>query len=169
MTAGALIFLEIHRRLTVPLQVGRGGIREGAALALLDGCRRGSPLCLAPLSAQPRDDCRAVQHEDLALLLTLTADRLAETAVAAESRVNVTKGADEAGPSRSWRSSESSSRISMSRPRACANGSTVWMQRRAGLESSRVTSYSTSSSTNSSAWRRPRSSSGRRWSSPSHS
>jgi exopolyphosphatase / guanosine-5'-triphosphate,3'-diphosphate pyrophosphatase len=35
MTAGALIFLEIHRRLTVPLQVGRGGIREGAALALL--------------------------------------------------------------------------------------------------------------------------------------
>ncbi|MGZ8794909.1 MAG: Ppx/GppA phosphatase family protein [Gaiellaceae bacterium] len=35
MTAGALIFLEVHRRLTVPLQVGRGGIREGAALALL--------------------------------------------------------------------------------------------------------------------------------------
>jgi exopolyphosphatase/guanosine-5'-triphosphate,3'-diphosphate pyrophosphatase len=35
MTAGALIFLEIHRRLTVPLQVGRGGVREGAALALL--------------------------------------------------------------------------------------------------------------------------------------
>lgn len=35
MTAGALIFLEIHRRLKVPLQVGRGGVREGAALALL--------------------------------------------------------------------------------------------------------------------------------------
>jgi exopolyphosphatase/guanosine-5'-triphosphate,3'-diphosphate pyrophosphatase len=35
MTAGALIFLEIHRRLTVPLQVGRGGVREGGALALL--------------------------------------------------------------------------------------------------------------------------------------
>jgi exopolyphosphatase/guanosine-5'-triphosphate,3'-diphosphate pyrophosphatase len=35
MTAGALIFLELHRRLTVPLQVGRGGVREGAALALL--------------------------------------------------------------------------------------------------------------------------------------
>ncbi len=35
MTAGALILLEIHRRLTVPLQVGRGGVREGAALALL--------------------------------------------------------------------------------------------------------------------------------------
>jgi exopolyphosphatase/guanosine-5'-triphosphate,3'-diphosphate pyrophosphatase len=36
MAAGALIFLEIHRRLTVPLQVGRGGIREGAGLALLE-------------------------------------------------------------------------------------------------------------------------------------
>ena len=36
MAAGALIFLEIHRRLAVPLQVGRGGIREGAALALLE-------------------------------------------------------------------------------------------------------------------------------------
>jgi exopolyphosphatase / guanosine-5'-triphosphate,3'-diphosphate pyrophosphatase len=35
MTAGALIFLEIYRRLKVPLQVGRGGVREGAALALL--------------------------------------------------------------------------------------------------------------------------------------
>jgi len=35
MTAGALIFLEIHRMLKVPLQVGRGGVREGAALALL--------------------------------------------------------------------------------------------------------------------------------------
>jgi exopolyphosphatase/guanosine-5'-triphosphate,3'-diphosphate pyrophosphatase len=35
MTAGALIFLELHRRLRVPLQVGRGGLREGAALALL--------------------------------------------------------------------------------------------------------------------------------------
>jgi exopolyphosphatase / guanosine-5'-triphosphate,3'-diphosphate pyrophosphatase len=37
MGAGALILLEIHRRLTVPLQVGRGGVREGAALALLEG------------------------------------------------------------------------------------------------------------------------------------
>jgi exopolyphosphatase/pppGpp-phosphohydrolase len=36
MAAGALIFLEIHRKLSVPLQVGRGGIREGAALALLE-------------------------------------------------------------------------------------------------------------------------------------
>jgi exopolyphosphatase/guanosine-5'-triphosphate,3'-diphosphate pyrophosphatase len=36
MAAGALILLEIHRRLTVPLQVGRGGVREGAALALLE-------------------------------------------------------------------------------------------------------------------------------------
>jgi exopolyphosphatase / guanosine-5'-triphosphate,3'-diphosphate pyrophosphatase len=35
MTAGALIFLEIQRRLRVPLRVGRGGVREGAALALL--------------------------------------------------------------------------------------------------------------------------------------
>jgi exopolyphosphatase/guanosine-5'-triphosphate,3'-diphosphate pyrophosphatase len=35
MTAGALIFLELHRMLKVPLQVGRGGVREGAALALL--------------------------------------------------------------------------------------------------------------------------------------
>jgi exopolyphosphatase/guanosine-5'-triphosphate,3'-diphosphate pyrophosphatase len=36
MTAGALIFLEVQRRLGVPLQVGRGGLREGAALALLE-------------------------------------------------------------------------------------------------------------------------------------
>ena len=36
MAAGALILLEIHRRLVVPLQVGRGGVREGAALALLE-------------------------------------------------------------------------------------------------------------------------------------
>jgi exopolyphosphatase/guanosine-5'-triphosphate,3'-diphosphate pyrophosphatase len=36
MTAGALIFVEVQRRLGVPLQVGRGGIREGAALSLLD-------------------------------------------------------------------------------------------------------------------------------------
>jgi exopolyphosphatase / guanosine-5'-triphosphate,3'-diphosphate pyrophosphatase len=35
MTAGALIFLEIQRRLSVPLQVGRGGLREGAALELI--------------------------------------------------------------------------------------------------------------------------------------
>lgn len=35
MTAGALIFIEVQRRLGVPLQVGRGGLREGAALALL--------------------------------------------------------------------------------------------------------------------------------------
>jgi exopolyphosphatase/guanosine-5'-triphosphate,3'-diphosphate pyrophosphatase len=35
MTAGALVFLELERRLSVRLQVGRGGIREGAALALL--------------------------------------------------------------------------------------------------------------------------------------
>jgi exopolyphosphatase / guanosine-5'-triphosphate,3'-diphosphate pyrophosphatase len=35
MIAGALIFLEIHHRLKVPLQVGRGGVREGAALTLL--------------------------------------------------------------------------------------------------------------------------------------
>ena len=35
MTAGALIFLQVHRKLKVPLQVGRGGVREGAALALL--------------------------------------------------------------------------------------------------------------------------------------
>jgi exopolyphosphatase/guanosine-5'-triphosphate,3'-diphosphate pyrophosphatase len=36
MAAGAIILLEIHRRLAVPLQVGRGGVREGAALALLE-------------------------------------------------------------------------------------------------------------------------------------
>ncbi len=36
MTAGALIFLEAQRRLGVPLQVGRGGLREGAALVLLE-------------------------------------------------------------------------------------------------------------------------------------
>jgi exopolyphosphatase / guanosine-5'-triphosphate,3'-diphosphate pyrophosphatase len=35
ITAGALIFLEVQRRLGVPLQVGRSGLREGAALALL--------------------------------------------------------------------------------------------------------------------------------------
>ncbi len=35
MTAGALIFLEIQRRLDSGLEVGRRGLREGAALALL--------------------------------------------------------------------------------------------------------------------------------------
>jgi exopolyphosphatase/guanosine-5'-triphosphate,3'-diphosphate pyrophosphatase len=34
--AGALILAEIQRRLSVPLEVGRGGLREGAALQLLD-------------------------------------------------------------------------------------------------------------------------------------
>jgi exopolyphosphatase / guanosine-5'-triphosphate,3'-diphosphate pyrophosphatase len=34
--AGALILGEIQRRLSVPLEVGRGGLREGAALMLLD-------------------------------------------------------------------------------------------------------------------------------------
>jgi exopolyphosphatase / guanosine-5'-triphosphate,3'-diphosphate pyrophosphatase len=36
ITAGALILAEIQHRLSVPLQIGRGGIREGAALMLLD-------------------------------------------------------------------------------------------------------------------------------------
>ena len=36
ITAGALILAEIQRRLNVPLEVGRGGLREGAALMLLD-------------------------------------------------------------------------------------------------------------------------------------
>jgi exopolyphosphatase / guanosine-5'-triphosphate,3'-diphosphate pyrophosphatase len=36
ITAGALILAEIQRRLDVTLEVGRGGIREGAALELLD-------------------------------------------------------------------------------------------------------------------------------------
>ncbi|HKC22561.1 MAG TPA: hypothetical protein VKB64_08630 [Gaiellaceae bacterium] len=36
ITAGALILGEIQRRLTVPLEIGRGGLREGAALQLLD-------------------------------------------------------------------------------------------------------------------------------------
>jgi exopolyphosphatase / guanosine-5'-triphosphate,3'-diphosphate pyrophosphatase len=36
VTAGALILTEIQRWLRVPLEVGRGGIREGAALMLLD-------------------------------------------------------------------------------------------------------------------------------------
>ncbi len=36
ITAGALILAEIQRRLNVPLTVGRGGLREGAALVLLD-------------------------------------------------------------------------------------------------------------------------------------
>jgi exopolyphosphatase/guanosine-5'-triphosphate,3'-diphosphate pyrophosphatase len=35
MTAGVLILLEVRRRLNVDLRVGRGGIREGAALTLL--------------------------------------------------------------------------------------------------------------------------------------
>ena len=35
MTAGALIFFELERRLGVGLRVARGGVREGAALALL--------------------------------------------------------------------------------------------------------------------------------------
>jgi exopolyphosphatase / guanosine-5'-triphosphate,3'-diphosphate pyrophosphatase len=36
ITAGALILGEIQRRLDVPLLIGRGGLREGAALQLLD-------------------------------------------------------------------------------------------------------------------------------------
>jgi exopolyphosphatase / guanosine-5'-triphosphate,3'-diphosphate pyrophosphatase len=36
ITAGALILSEIQHRLSVPLSVGRGGLREGAALQLLD-------------------------------------------------------------------------------------------------------------------------------------
>jgi exopolyphosphatase/guanosine-5'-triphosphate,3'-diphosphate pyrophosphatase len=36
ITAGALILGEIQRRLNVPLEIGRGGLREGAALQLLD-------------------------------------------------------------------------------------------------------------------------------------
>jgi exopolyphosphatase/guanosine-5'-triphosphate,3'-diphosphate pyrophosphatase len=36
ISAGALILAEIQRRLHVPLEVGRGGLREGAALMLLD-------------------------------------------------------------------------------------------------------------------------------------
>lgn len=36
ITAGALILGEIQRRLDVPLEIGRGGLREGAALQLLD-------------------------------------------------------------------------------------------------------------------------------------
>jgi hypothetical protein len=35
MTAGALIFLEIQRRLDTALEVGRAGLREGAARELL--------------------------------------------------------------------------------------------------------------------------------------
>jgi exopolyphosphatase/guanosine-5'-triphosphate,3'-diphosphate pyrophosphatase len=36
MTAGALILREVQRRLGVPLDVGRAGLREGAALVLLE-------------------------------------------------------------------------------------------------------------------------------------
>jgi exopolyphosphatase / guanosine-5'-triphosphate,3'-diphosphate pyrophosphatase len=36
LTAGALILAEIQRRLTVPFEIGRGGLREGAALQLLE-------------------------------------------------------------------------------------------------------------------------------------
>jgi exopolyphosphatase/guanosine-5'-triphosphate,3'-diphosphate pyrophosphatase len=34
LTAGAVILAEVQRRLAVPLLIGRGGVREGAALAL---------------------------------------------------------------------------------------------------------------------------------------
>lgn len=36
ITAGALVVAEIQRRLRVPLEIGKGGLREGAALLLLD-------------------------------------------------------------------------------------------------------------------------------------
>jgi exopolyphosphatase/guanosine-5'-triphosphate,3'-diphosphate pyrophosphatase len=36
ITGGALILAEIQRRLSVPLEIGRGGLREGAAHTLLD-------------------------------------------------------------------------------------------------------------------------------------
>jgi exopolyphosphatase / guanosine-5'-triphosphate,3'-diphosphate pyrophosphatase len=37
LTAGAMILAEVQRRLGVPLGIARGGVREGAALLLLDG------------------------------------------------------------------------------------------------------------------------------------
>jgi exopolyphosphatase/guanosine-5'-triphosphate,3'-diphosphate pyrophosphatase len=36
LAAGALILAEIQRRLRVPLEIGRGGLREGAALMLIE-------------------------------------------------------------------------------------------------------------------------------------
>jgi exopolyphosphatase/guanosine-5'-triphosphate,3'-diphosphate pyrophosphatase len=36
IVAGALILAEIQRRLRVPFEIGRGGVREGAALQLLE-------------------------------------------------------------------------------------------------------------------------------------
>jgi exopolyphosphatase/pppGpp-phosphohydrolase len=36
VTAGAILLSEARRRLTVPLMTARGGLREGAALMLLD-------------------------------------------------------------------------------------------------------------------------------------
>jgi exopolyphosphatase/guanosine-5'-triphosphate,3'-diphosphate pyrophosphatase len=36
LTAGTIILLEVQRRLGIPLGIARGGLREGAALALLD-------------------------------------------------------------------------------------------------------------------------------------
>ena len=36
LTAGTLILGEVQKRLGVPLEIGRGGIREGAALIALD-------------------------------------------------------------------------------------------------------------------------------------
>jgi exopolyphosphatase / guanosine-5'-triphosphate,3'-diphosphate pyrophosphatase len=42
LTAGALLMLEIQRRVGVPMRVGRGGLREGAALVLLDAAAAAS-------------------------------------------------------------------------------------------------------------------------------
>jgi hypothetical protein len=36
LVAGGIILLEARRRLGVPLEVARGGVREGAVLALLE-------------------------------------------------------------------------------------------------------------------------------------
>jgi exopolyphosphatase/guanosine-5'-triphosphate,3'-diphosphate pyrophosphatase len=35
LTAGAILVAAVQRRIGVPFEVGRGGLREGAALALL--------------------------------------------------------------------------------------------------------------------------------------
>ena len=36
LLAGALILAEVQRRIDLPLEIARGGLREGAASALLD-------------------------------------------------------------------------------------------------------------------------------------
>ena len=59
LPAGAAILAEIQSLLAVPLEVGKGGLREGVVLALLDGCRPFRPAAGRSRAGRPAVDRRA--------------------------------------------------------------------------------------------------------------